>query len=74
MTSTPTLPAVPTVIGSGTCACGQLPSAHFAIPVPIITNIDDDERVGGQGECDARLAHAAQVHDRQQQDEPRRER
>src|SRR5262249_50129024 len=27
---------VPAVIGSGTCACGHVPTAHFETPVPII--------------------------------------
>ena len=38
-TSTPTLPAAPTVIGSGTCAWGQPLTAHFPTPTPIITYI-----------------------------------
>src|SRR5438477_4722914 len=35
-TKTPTLPA-PAASGCGTCACGQLPAAHFETPVPIMT-------------------------------------
>src|SRR5512133_344511 len=37
-TNTPTVPA-PAAIGSGTCACPHVPSAHFPTPVPIIASI-----------------------------------
>src|SRR5262245_5328899 len=37
-TKTVTAPA-PAARGSGTCACGQLPVAHFETPVPIIKSI-----------------------------------
>src|SRR5262249_61553103 len=37
-TKTVTAPA-PAARGSGTCACGQLPVAHFETPVPLIKSI-----------------------------------
>ena len=53
--------------------CGQLPSAHFAIPGPDQHVHRPRRSVGGQRERDARLPHAAQVDDREEQDERERE-
>ena len=65
----PTAPA-PAASGLGTAACGHVPSRHLPTPVPIMRNITATNAVRRQREEDARLADAAEVHDRQQATKP----
>ena len=60
-TKSPTAPT-PVASGSGTKACGQVPSVHFADPVATSASIGDNERVGRKREENSGLADPAEVH------------